>query len=72
MNKIPSAQQSSLHKLTHDYLNLKGFNLTSDKLLITPAALYHALRVPVEEWQKYDWTMHNIRATNDRNWMNSG
>jgi hypothetical protein len=72
MNKIPSAQQSSLHKLTHDYLNLQRFNLTSDKLLTTPAALYHSLRVPVEEWQKYDWTMHNIRATNNRNWMNSG
>jgi hypothetical protein len=72
MDKILPVQQNSLHNLTHDYLNLQGFNLTSDMLLTTPAALYHSLRVPVEEWQKYDWTMHNIRETNDRNWINSG
>lgn len=72
LNKIPLSQRNSLHKLTLDYLNLHGFSLTADELLAIPAALYHSLRVPVEEWQKYNWNMHTIRATSDRNWMSNG
>jgi hypothetical protein len=62
----------SFYNLTHIFVDRQGFDLTRDDLLATPAALYHSLHVSVEDWQKYEWKIHNIRATNDREWMRSG
>jgi hypothetical protein len=63
---------TGLYDLTHVFVDQQGFDLTRDELLAAPAALYHSLHVSVEDWQKYEWKTHNIRATNDREWMLSG
>ena len=62
----------NLYDLTHIFVDRQGFDLTRDELLATPAAFYHSLHVSVEDWQKYEWKTHIIRATNDREWMKSG